>query len=90
MAVMLKTMGYAVACLRYSVGETLQSEACALRHCLFGITVLVDLRRIPGLRLEKLSGNRAGQHSIRINDKYRICFRWENDEPQDVEITDYH
>src|ERR1700733_8659709 len=51
---------------------------------------LTDLRRIPGLRLEKLSGNRTGQHSIRINDQYRICFRWENDEAQDAEITDYH
>ena len=51
---------------------------------------LTDLRRIPGLRLEKLVGDRAGQHSIRINDQYRICFRWENDEAQDVEITDYH
>ncbi len=51
---------------------------------------LTDLRSIPGLRLEKLSGNRAGQHSIRINDQYRICFRWENDEAQDVEIADYH
>ena len=51
---------------------------------------LNDLRRIPGLRLEKLSGNRAGQYSIRVNDQYRICFRWEYDEAQDVEITDYH
>ena len=51
---------------------------------------LTDLRRIPGLRLEKLAGNRDGQHSIRISDQYRICFRWEDDEAQDVEITDYH
>ena len=51
---------------------------------------LTDLRHIPGLRLEKLFGNRAGQHSIRINDQYRICFHWEDDEAQDVEITDYH
>lgn len=51
---------------------------------------LTDLQRIPGLRLEKLSRDRAGQHSIRINDKYRICFRWEDDEAHDVEITDYH
>ena len=51
---------------------------------------LMDLRRLPGLRLEKLSGTRAGQYSIRVNDQYRICFRWENDEAQDVEITDYH
>jgi toxin HigB-1 len=53
-------------------------------------TGLTDLRRIPGLHLEKLLGDRVGQHSIRINDQYRICFRWENDEAQDVEITDYH
>ena len=51
---------------------------------------LRDLRHIPGLRLEKPLGDRTGQHSIRINDQYRICFRWENDEAQDVEITDYH
>lgn len=51
---------------------------------------LKDLRLIPGLRLEKLSGKRDGQYSIRINDQYRICFRWENEEAQDVEITDYH
>lgn len=51
---------------------------------------LTDLRRIPGLRLEKLLGDREGQYSIRINDQYRICFRWEDDEAQDVEITDYH
>lgn len=51
---------------------------------------LRDLGRIPGLRLEKLLGDRIGQHSIRINDQYRICFRWENEEAHDVEITDYH
>lgn len=51
---------------------------------------LTDLQRIPGLRLEKLSGDRASQYSIRVNDQYRICFRWEDDEAQDVEITDYH
>ena len=51
---------------------------------------LRDLGCIPGLRLEKLLGDRMGQHSIRINDRYRICFRWENEEAHDVEITDYH
>lgn len=43
-----------------------------------------------GNRLEKLAGNRAGQHSIRINDQYRICFIWTDTGPTDVEITDYH
>ena len=49
-----------------------------------------DLRIPPGNRLEKLAGNRAGQHSIRINDQYRICFVWTRQGPADVEITDYH
>jgi proteic killer suppression protein len=44
----------------------------------------------PGNRLEALSGNREGQHSIRINDQYRICFKWIENEPHNVEITDYH
>jgi len=44
----------------------------------------------PGTRLEKLSGDRAGQYSIRINDQWRICFTWKDDGPQDVEIVDYH
>ena len=49
-----------------------------------------DLRIPPGNRLEKLAGNRAGQHSIRINDQYRICFVWTKQGPVDVEITDCH
>ena len=44
----------------------------------------------PGNRLEKLSGDRAGQYSIRINDQWRICFRWSNSDAHDVEIADYH
>ena len=51
---------------------------------------LDDLRVPPGNRLEKLSGNREGQYSIRINDQWRICFRWENADTFAVEITDYH
>ncbi len=51
---------------------------------------LKDLLAPPGNRLEKLKGNRAGQHSIRINDQWRICFRWMADGPHDVEIADYH
>ena len=49
-----------------------------------------DLRVPPGNRLEKLSGNRQGQHSIRINDQFRICFRWTPAGPAHVEIVDYH
>jgi proteic killer suppression protein len=45
---------------------------------------------LPGLRLEKLKGDRNGQHSIRINEQYRICFRWTSNGADDVEILDYH
>ena len=51
---------------------------------------LQDLRVPPGNRLEALKGNRTGQHSIRINDQFRICFVWTAQGPQDVEIADYH
>ena len=51
---------------------------------------LEDLRVPPGNRLEKLKGNRAGQHSIRVNDQWRICFRWAGGNAYDVEIVDYH
>ena len=51
---------------------------------------LQDLRVPPGNRLEKLSGDRYGQYSIRVNDQWRICFRWEDGGAYDVEITDYH
>jgi proteic killer suppression protein len=49
-----------------------------------------DLRVPPGNRLESLSGNRKGQHSIRINEQWRICFVWRNGGTHDVEIVDYH
>lgn len=52
--------------------------------------VLQDLRVPPGNRLEALKGNRAGQHSIRINDQWRICFIWREGGPSNVEIVDYH
>jgi len=51
---------------------------------------LRDLRVPPGNRLEPLTRDRAGQHSIRINDQFRICFRWTDAGPEDVEIVDYH
>ena len=49
-----------------------------------------DLRVPPGNRLESLKGDRAGQHSIRVNDQFRVCFRWTDAGPEDVEIVDYH
>ena len=49
-----------------------------------------DLRVPPGNRLERLSGDREGQHSIRVNDQWRICFRWSEGDAYDVEIVDYH
>lgn len=51
---------------------------------------LDDLRVPPGNRLEALKGGRAGQHSIRVNDQYRVCFVWTDEGPKDVEIVDYH
>jgi toxin HigB-1 len=51
---------------------------------------LADLRVPPGNRLEKLSGDRAGQHSVRVNDQWRICFRWKAGDAHDVEMVDYH
>lgn len=51
---------------------------------------LRDLKVPPGNKLEALTKDRKGQHSIRTNDQFRICFRWTAEEPADVEITDYH
>jgi proteic killer suppression protein len=51
---------------------------------------LGDLRSPPGNRLEALKGDRSGQHSIRVNDQFRICFVWSPEGPADVEFTDYH
>ena len=51
---------------------------------------LNDLRSPPGNRLEALQGNRAGQHSIRVNNQWRVCFVWYDDGPHEVEIVDYH
>ena len=52
--------------------------------------VIDDLRVSPGNRLEKLTHNRKGQWSIRINDQWRVCFRWENGDAHDVQVIDYH
>ena len=52
--------------------------------------MLADLQIPPGNRLEALKGNRKGQHSIRINDQFRICFVWQEGNAYDVDISDYH
>lgn len=57
---------------------------------LHAATSLTDVAIFPGNRLEALAGNRKGQHSIRINDQFRICFVWRNGDAFDVEIADYH
>ena len=54
------------------------------------VTELQELAIPPGNRLEKLHGDREGQYSIRINEQYRVCFRWEDGDAHNVEITDYH
>ncbi len=53
-------------------------------------TTLEDLRVPPNNKLEKLTRDRTGQHSIRLNDQFRVCFRWQNGDAHDVEIVDYH
>jgi proteic killer suppression protein len=67
-------------------------EAVALRKLdmVDAATRLDDLFSPPGNRLEALKGNRRGQHSIRINRQWRVCFRWTSDGPEAVEIADYH
>ena len=54
------------------------------------VTEVRDLAVPPGNRLERLRGSRRGQYSIRINEQYRVCFRWKEQHAQEVEITDYH
>ena len=72
---------------RYANIETIAMRKLQQIHA---ATSLDFLRVPPGNRLEKLSGNRAGQYSIRINDQWRICFSFENGKALDVEIVDYH
>ena len=67
-------------------------QAVALRklRMLANAYDLVDLRSPPGNRLERLTAGRAGQHSIRINDQWRVCFVWRDGDAHEVEICDYH
>lgn len=68
----------------------IQARALRKLQILHAATDLRDLMVPPGNRLERLKGDRAGQWSIRINDQWRVCFRWEAGDAHDVEICDYH
>lgn len=68
----------------------IQSVARRKLRMLNAATSLDDLRVLPANRLEALKGNRKGQYSIRINNQWRICFRWSDADVRDVEIVDYH
>ena len=68
----------------------IQQRARRKLRMLNAATVIDDLKIPPSNRLEKLKGDRQGQHSIRINDQWRICFEWQDRYANDVEIVDYH
>jgi proteic killer suppression protein len=75
---------------RTTCPKTLWSTARRKLDQLNRVRDLMELAVPPGNRLERLRGNRVGQHSIRIHDQYRICFRWEKGYANEVEIADYH
>ena len=68
----------------------LQRAALRKLRMLDAAEVIEDLRVPPGNRLERLTGDRAGEHSIRVNDQWRVCFRWRSGDAFDAEIVDYH
>jgi hypothetical protein len=73
-----------------SFPRTCTAWPCASWRSWDAATSLEDLRIPPGNRREKLTGDRTGQHSIRINERWRVCFRWKEGDAYDVEIVDYH
>jgi toxin HigB-1 len=84
------------ACERLWMGQFvkrfsgIEKQATRKLDMLHAARQLSDLRAPPANRLEELTGSRRGQHSIRINDQWRICFTWTKEGPADVEIVDYH
>jgi proteic killer suppression protein len=82
--------GKNTAAARRSCPKSLWSLACRKLDQLDSATELADQHIPPGNRLEALKGDRKSQHSIRINEQYRICFKWTDVCPEDVEIVDYH
>ncbi|HTW57564.1 MAG TPA: type II toxin-antitoxin system RelE/ParE family toxin [Terriglobales bacterium] len=91
---MLKTFANKLTAEIWRTGKTRGAAAAGVSKrklaMLDGAASLDDLKCPPGNRLEKLSGDRQGQYSIRINDQYRICFEWRGHDAYEVEITDYH
>ena len=75
---------------RVTTFQGFASQATRRLVLLDSAETLGDLTALPSNRLEMLRGDRAGQHSIRINMQWRVCFRWTDDGPHDVEIVDYH
>ena len=75
---------------RVAAYHSFANQAARRLTLLDSAETLGDLAALPTNRLEALRGGRAGQHSIRINAQWRICFRWTDDGPSDVEIVDYH
>jgi len=70
--------------------SNLQSVIERKLQLLDAATSLLDMASPPSNRLEALRGDRKGQHSIRVNDQFRLCFRWTSQGPEDVELVDYH
>lgn len=83
-------------CSRFFEGEDVKQFRSFADHLtrrlviLNDAEVLLDLQALRSNRFEALSGDRKGQYSIRINKQWRLCFRWESDGPEDVEVVDYH
>ena len=75
---------------RKACPQTIWRVATRKLDLLDSVASLDELKVPPGNRLEPLSGTRSGQHSIRINDQFRICFIWGESGPENVEVTDYH
>ena len=82
--------GRSTKATRKTLPQKLWVQAGKKLDALDSAELLEDLRIPPGNRLEALKGERRGQHSIRINDQYRICFTWTEAGPEHVEIVDYH
>ena len=82
--------GRATRAARQALPQSLWRVASRKLEALDSAEALQDLRVPPGNRLEPLKGDRQGHHSIRIKDQFRICFRWTEGGPEDVEVVDYH
>lgn len=82
--------GRSTKAARKALPQSLWRKASLKLDAIDSAGMLDDLLIPPGNRLEALKGDRRGQHSIRINSQYRICFRWTEAGPEDVEVVDYH